>query len=74
MKAYKVELGKNLVAVFEMDYVEFKMKFEMSTRFVEWIISKHPEYKDCVTNTTFSKDLITAEFYSLGEPVIVDVD
>lgn len=72
MKAYQIELAKKVIAEFTMNYEEFKIKFECNTYMRTWIVSQHPELADCPSHYRFTDDEIVLEFYSIGDPVIVE--
>lgn len=72
MKQYNIELGKKVIATFRMNYDEMKMKFETSSVMAEWVVEQHPEFKDCARNINFEGKCVYLEFYSIGEPVIVE--
>lgn len=72
MKQYNIELGKKVIATFRMNYAEMTMKFGSSSAMIEWVLEQHPELKSCASNKDFKGDYIYLEFYSIGEPVIVE--
>ena len=73
MKTFNIVASKEIVASFSMNYDTYKMKFEHSAQLVEFIVSKHPEYKDVPYHVDFPNNDIVVEFYSLGNLVIGQV-
>lgn len=71
MKNYRVNVSKELVAKFSMDYSVYGMKFKTTKQCAEWIVSEHPELKDAPWDfTILGNNDIVFMFYSLGNLVI----
>ena len=71
MKNYRINVSKELVAKFAMDYNVYGMKFKTTKQCAEWIVSEHPELKDAPWDYTVMRNNdIVFMFYSLGNLVI----
>lgn len=71
MKDYRINVSKELVAKFSMNYSVYGMKFKTTNQCVEWIMSEHPELKDAPWEFTILRNNdIVFMFYSLGNLVI----
>lgn len=73
MKNYKIVASKNVIATFTMDYTTYEMQFSCPSKFVEWILSKHSEFKDCPWDHEYKRNNIIISFYSIGNLVIEEV-
>jgi len=73
MKCFDIIASKEVVATFTMDYSTYTMKFKCSSKLVEFIREKHPEYANVPYHVDFPDDTIVVEFYSIGNLVIGQV-
>ena len=72
MKAYTIELAKKVIAEFTMHYDEFSIKFKCTSDLIAWIVSHHPELKECPADYKITAEDIVVKFFSLGDAVIVE--
>lgn len=72
MKTFRIESSKKLIESFEMNYDEFQMRFKCTTDLVDWITRQRPQIATCPRNWRCTATTIIVEFYSLGDPVIVE--
>lgn len=73
MKCFDIIASKEVVATFTMDYSTYVMKFTCSSKLVEFIREKYPEYANAPYHVDFPDDTIVVEFYSVGNLVIGQV-
>lgn len=73
MKNFEITASKKVIATFVIDAELKNLKFPCTSKVIEFIKEKHPEYKNLPFDYEFRGDKVVISCFSVGDAVIQEL-